>query len=965
MNPNETLASGNSCRYLLFVFVIMVFCPCFGQGQTAQEAADERLQEINQDDFAGDRVAELAQLLEVYEQLPFDKNRVATMSRLAYELNDGSRPMSDSLALAAIELAKTSLGDSHAAATYYAYRALAQYHWDDYPAFQDYLDQSLLTFTDYNQSYFYVYKEKLIRAMDGYDVSGIQRINDQLTALFSGPDSALVAPYQVMLYDVKMILARFQQNGEQQIAYARKVLQLDEENPFYTVKDRIGVVADLAMSYMFIGQLTAAEGVLEKAMVKQQDHPEVLGTVQQALAVVYAEQERYAESVEVGKLAVECGERYGTVDLGSATYNLAFHQYLLGQYEEAHKTLQKAKNYIPPSVQFLAYDLEARIFGTQGRYSAGLNAAQSALVNVFGTFTDTAVGANPGIFDEARDVTWAGQILYHKAVCQAAIGQEQQNSKLLRMAQATNHLALAFATDSYSNLQGFELTQYHSLQNTLIRKSLQLETSIALDLYQLTNDLAYLDTAFLAFEQQKSAGLLQTMAPLPLPSEELERLDEAKRTLVDAQRAAALSDSPQREETKVIAAGEALAAIVQDLRTKYPIQSNHYFSIPYVSATTLQAHLPPGSALISYNIFADEPYAFLITADSKQRIPLPQIVDADNLGTKIKQYTQLLRSPLLRQRAKQEQLSSLGADLYGQLLSPLQSDLQGINHLVFVGELALRNLPFEALLIRPTKGEEISDWPFLIRDYQISYQYSATAYVLTQQKTSITNQSLLAFAPVFTADQQPSAELRTSDFPMDSLSRSITDGQFSPLPASRDEVLAIAQSLPASSQKTILLESEATKAALLRSLNGPSYQYVHIATHGLANLKEARRTALACYTEEEASAGLLYLDEIQLQAVKADLVVLSSCDSGLGRFAGGEGMLALNRAFLYAGARNVVSSLWKVSDEQTKNFMLHFYAALISGKSYSAALQAAKLQMLATSATSLPRYWSPFMLMGQ
>ena len=128
MNPNETLASGNSCRYLLFVFVIMVFCPCFGQGQTAQEAADERLQEINQDDFAGDRVAELAQLLEVYEQLPFDKNRVATMSRLAYELNDGSRPMSDSLALAAIELAKTSLGDSHAAATYYAYRALAQYH---------------------------------------------------------------------------------------------------------------------------------------------------------------------------------------------------------------------------------------------------------------------------------------------------------------------------------------------------------------------------------------------------------------------------------------------------------------------------------------------------------------------------------------------------------------------------------------------------------------------------------------------------------------------------------------------------------------------------------------------------------------------------------------------------------------------------------------------------------------------
>ncbi|MEL7426813.1 MAG: CHAT domain-containing protein, partial [Bacteroidota bacterium] len=943
----------NYCKSILLPILLLVI-PGFGHSQIAPETADQRLQEIFQEDFAGDRITELTELLQTYEQLPFSKNRVTAMSRLAYELNDDSRSLSDSLALAAIELAKTSLGDAHAAPTYYAYQALARYHWDDYPTYQFYLDQALLTFSNYNQTYFYVYKEKLIRAMDAFDVPGIQRINDELGSLFHGPDSTLVAPYEVMLYDAKMTLARFQGNGEQQIAYARRVLQLDEEKPFYTLIDRTGVVADLAMSYVFIGQLTAAERVLEETILKLQDHPDILGTAHLALAVVYAEQGRHAEAVEVGKLAVETGERYGTVDLGSATYNLATHQYLLGQYSAAAETLQKAKSYVPPSAQFVTYDLETRILIAQGRYLAGAHAAQAALINLFATFTDTALSANPSAFDEVPDISWTSQILHHKAYCQAKIGEDRQDPNMLRSAQATNQLALAFATDSYSNLQGFELTQYHGKQNLLINYSFQLETSIALNFYQLTSEPAYFDAAFLAFEKQKSVGLLQTMAPPQLPPVELERLDNAKRSLVTAQRVAALSDSPEQEEAKVIAAGEVLTTIVQDLRARYPMQSNHYFSIPYVNATALQAYLPAGTALISYDIIADEPYAFLITGQRKQRIPLPQIIDAETLGATIKQYTQLLRSPLLKQRAKQEQLSSLGAELYKQLMVPLRPALQDIDHLIIIGERSLRNLPFEALLTQPTKEGELSEWPFLIRDYRISYQYSATAYVLTQQKAPITNQSLLAFAPVFTADQQPSTTLRTSDFATDSLSRSIADGQFSPLPASRDEVLAIVESLPASSRKAVLLEEEATKAALLTLLNGPAYQYVHIATHGLANLNEARRSALACYTEQEANEGLLYLDEIQLQVLKADLVVLSSCDSGLGRFAGGEGMLALNRAFLYAGARNVVSSLWKVSDEQTKNFMLHFYEALATGQSYSAALQTAKLQMLASPSTSLP-----------
>lgn len=965
MNTPRKLAPNAHWRTHFLVLILVVIYPYFGYGQTPQEVADQKFREITKNEFAGKITEELTTLLKTYEQLPFSENYVEVMSRLAYELNDSARPMSDSLALRAIELASTSLGDSLAVSTYYAYRALARSHWENYPKAQFYLDQSLQTFDEYNQTYFYVYKEKLLRAMDVYDVPGIQNINDELEALFSGPDSAQVAPYRIMLYDAKMTLARFQENGEQQIAYAQKVLQLDQENPFYIPEDRIGVVADLAMSYVAIGQVAEAEQVLQRAIAEVEDRLDVLGTAYLALSIVYAKQGRLAESVEVGKLAVEAGEKTGNVDMGSATFNLATDQYLLRQLSDAHETLQKAKNYIPPTVQFVAYDLESRILTAKGSYLDAIRAAQAGLINLSVTFTDTAVTVNPTSFDEFQDVTWAAQLLHHKAVAQAKQGEQQQDIETLRMAQATNDLSLAFATDGYSDLQGFELTQYHGFPNIMIQRCLKLETSLALEFYHLTSEPAYLDAAFLSYEKQKSAGLLQTMAPPQLPAEELKRLDDAKRTLVDAQRAAALSTTPDNDRAEVIRAGENLAELVQSLREKYPLQSNYHYAIPYVDGTALQAHLPVGTALISYDVFQEEPCAFVITDHSKQVVPLPAAAESEALANKVLEYTQLLRSPLLKQRAKQQQFNTLGLALYNQLLTPLQAHLEGIDHLIIIGEGALRNLPFEALLTESIGESEMSNWPFLIRDYQLSYQYSATAYVLTQQKAAITNQSLLAFAPVFTDDQQPSTALRSSEFATDSLFRSIRDGQFSPLPASREEVLAIARSLPTNSKQTVLLESDATKAALLAQLNGTSYQYVHIATHGLANLREARRSALACYSKGEPSESLLYLDEIQLQAVNADLVVLSSCDSGIGQFADGEGMLALSRAFLYAGARNVVSSLWKVSDRQTKNFMLYFYEALRNGKSYSAALQAAKLNMLSDPATSLPRYWSAFMLMGR
>jgi CHAT domain-containing protein len=111
--------------------------------------------------------------------------------------------------------------------------------------------------------------------------------------------------------------------------------------------------------------------------------------------------------------------------------------------------------------------------------------------------------------------------------------------------------------------------------------------------------------------------------------------------------------------------------------------------------------------------------------------------------------------------------------------------------------------------------------------------------------------------------------------------------------------------------------------------------------------------------------NLIYANEIQFKNINADLVVLSSCESGIGQFVAGEGLIALNRSFIYSGAKNVLFSLWKVSDKYSSELMIDFYKSYFENQSYTTALRQAKLKMLTDATKAQPKYWSAFVLMGE
>jgi len=148
-----------------------------------------------------------------------------------------------------------------------------------------------------------------------------------------------------------------------------------------------------------------------------------------------------------------------------------------------------------------------------------------------------------------------------------------------------------------------------------------------------------------------------------------------------------------------------------------------------------------------------------------------------------------------------------------------------------------------------------------------------------------------------------------------------------------------------------------------------SYRIVHFATHGLLDDQHPELSGLVLSLVDESGNskdGFLRLNEIYNLRLTADLVVLSACQTGLGKEVRGEGLIGLTRGFMYAGARSVAASLWKVDDVATRELMKRFYTKMFrSGLRPAAALRAAQLEMLKTQQWQAPYYWAGFVLQGE
>lgn len=187
------------------------------------------------------------------------------------------------------------------------------------------------------------------------------------------------------------------------------------------------------------------------------------------------------------------------------------------------------------------------------------------------------------------------------------------------------------------------------------------------------------------------------------------------------------------------------------------------------------------------------------------------------------------------------------------------------------------------------------------------------------------------------------------------------------LPFTRQEALAIAALVPAEHR----LEATGFRASRTTVMSGDlaRYRLVHFATHGFLNSGQPALSGLVLSLLDQdgnEQDGFLRLNDIYNLRLRADVVVLSACQTALGKEIRGEGMVGLTRGFMYAGARRVVASLWQVNDSATAELMKRFYEGMLVDRlTPAAALRRAQRQLAAVPRWSSPYFWAPFVLQGE
>ncbi len=460
--------------------------------------------------------------------------------------------------------------------------------------------------------------------------------------------------------------------------------------------------------------------------------------------------------------------------------------------------------------------------------------------------------------------------------------------------------------------------------------------------------------ALQACEQSRARGLLELLtegqvevqkgiAPdLRLREADLDRrVSWVQRQLIETLGAS----SP--DTTKAQSLREELVKIGEEReRLEWEIRQRHaaYAEIRYPSPPSLEAvqrELDDRTAFFEYCLGKDRSYLFVVTRDglsSHRLAPASVIADA------VHQLRLALARP---DRRLQGQYLRSAVSLFGLLLAPAADVLAGKPHLLIAPDGPLHLVPFEALLQGRDFDQALDRLPYLITTHAMEYVPSASVLVSLRQASP-----RIPAAPVkrFVAFADPLLDVARGSPPA--------------LPYARREVTEIAK-LYSADDSSLYLQDQAIEENVKRNPLLETARQIHFATHGILNEDQPQLAGLVLARGRDSTEdGLLQTYEIFNLSLSADLVVLSGCETGLGKQVTGEGLVGITRAFLYAGARSLMVSLWKVADISTPELMLRFYRGVEAGEPEADALRNAKLHLIASRRFAHPSYWSPFILLG-
>ncbi len=466
----------------------------------------------------------------------------------------------------------------------------------------------------------------------------------------------------------------------------------------------------------------------------------------------------------------------------------------------------------------------------------------------------------------------------------------------------------------------------------------------------------------------------------PKQIEQAQDLQE-KLSLRFRQRTAAISrKSTDEQVAKITNEINTLTTELESLQIKIRRDNPRYADLTQgksVSAKEIQSLLDNETVLLEYKLGTARSFLWLVTKDS---IVIHTLPPRGAIEKTAKEFYDALTS---RDKTKEAKIIELSNNLSRILLAPVASQIEG-KRLAIVADGVLQFIPFAALTIPDSrfqipnsKSDSKSAMKYLVETNEIVVLPSAGVLAELRRNSAeakTPTKTMAIFAdPIFEADDprllsvSKNTKLPGKSAEISKILRDFNAGENLPrLLSSRIEAKNISAFLPPN-QSDLNIDFNANREKATGE-NLSDYRILHFATHGLLDTAhpEFSGLVLSLYDQNgKPQDGFLRLNQIYNLNLNSDLVVLSACQTALGKDVRGEGLIGLTRGFMYAGATRVVASLWKVDDAATAEFMKRFYGNYLQKKlSAAAALRQTQNEM-----KQIPRYkpayfWAGFTLQG-
>lgn len=461
-----------------------------------------------------------------------------------------------------------------------------------------------------------------------------------------------------------------------------------------------------------------------------------------------------------------------------------------------------------------------------------------------------------------------------------------------------------------------------------------------------------------------------------------------------AQRQMQLLSGSSESQAKAIAEEiETLIRNLQQVETEIRQSSPRYEALMQPRPLTLreiQAQvLDQDTLLLEYSLDEERSYLWSVTSSSITTHELPKRSEIETAARRFYDHLNARNVRVKGETNEQRAVRIAEADgeipfaaesLSRMVLAPVAGQL-GNKRLIIVADGALHFVPFASLVI--SNGASGTNRPLII-DHEIVNLPSASTLAVVRKEVAgrqLAPKSVVALAdPVFMKNDErvkavnkpPAVDENTKDRQLVKAAAEDTgvanDGLYVPrLPGTRKEAEQIVAMVPAN-ERRLALDFAASRDTVT-SAELSQYRYVHFSTHGFLNSvhPELSGVVFSLVNERgEVQDGFLRAHELFNLKLPAEVVVLSACQTGLGKNIRGEGLVSLTRGFMYAGAPRVVVSLWAVSDWGTTELMVRFYQGMLKeGMRPAAALRAAQLSLMSDKRFASPYYWAPFTLQGE